>query len=71
VKSEENQKDEDVEKKRGSIPKDCGICVMTSSALGDVVMGKILAANLLLERLAICIREAYDAIHGLCKDNRC
>jgi hypothetical protein len=27
-----------------SIPKECGVCVMTSSALGDRVIGKILAA---------------------------
>jgi CubicO group peptidase (beta-lactamase class C family) len=32
------------ERKREKIPKDCGICVMTSSALGDLVFGKIMAA---------------------------
>jgi CubicO group peptidase (beta-lactamase class C family) len=29
---------------RKAIPKDCGICVMTSSALGEVVLDKVMAA---------------------------
>ena len=43
-KTDGDQKSEDLKKNKNSIPKECGICVMTSSALGDVVMDKILAA---------------------------
>ncbi|KAF4619015.1 hypothetical protein G7Y89_g14833 [Cudoniella acicularis] len=36
--------DEDMNDARKNVPKDCGICVVTSSALGEVLQDKILAA---------------------------